>query len=459
MGQSRSSFHIDTPSIGVNYFKIREGCKDFILSDSVLKDVMAKMRESIEKGLDPATKPSSSMKCFTTYVQDLPTGKEKGKFLALDLGGTNFRVLLITLNGRHFDMQSKIYAVPQDIMTGSGENLFDHIAQCLFDFMREHRVEKENLPLGFTFSFPVLQIGLSHGILQRWTKGFSCSNSVGNDVVAMLKESIDKRGDLKIDVVAILNDTTGTLMSCAWKNHNCKIGVILGTGSNACYIEKIENVIGFDGDISKPNVIINCEWGAFGDLGELDFILTPYDKDVDEKSINPGKQLNEKLISGMYLGEIVRLLIVKFVKDGLLFGGKLNPELDTNGTFLTKYLSSIESDKRGTFKNCRKVMEQFGYSNLNDEECNSIRYICECVSRRAAHLASAGLACLINKMGYSSLTIGVDGSLYRYHPHFHDLMVEKISQLVDSNIVNVNLMLSEDGSGRGAALVAASLYQ
>jgi hypothetical protein len=34
--------------------------------------------------------------------------------------------------------------------------------------------------------------------------------------------------DVQIEICAILNDTTGTLMSCAWKNHNCKIGAILG---------------------------------------------------------------------------------------------------------------------------------------------------------------------------------------------------------------------------------------
>lgn len=34
--------------------------------------------------------------------------------------------------------------------------------------------------------------------------------------------------DVQIKVCAILNDTTGTLMSCAWKNHNCKIGLIVG---------------------------------------------------------------------------------------------------------------------------------------------------------------------------------------------------------------------------------------
>lgn len=64
-------------------------------------------------------------------------GLERGKFLALDLGGTNFRVLLIHLKGEHdFEMQSKIYAIPQSIMLGSGQELFDHIAECLSNFMK-----------------------------------------------------------------------------------------------------------------------------------------------------------------------------------------------------------------------------------------------------------------------------------------------------------------------------------
>lgn len=61
---------------------------------------------------------------------------ERGKFLALDLGGTNFRVLIINLGANHFDMQSKIYAIPNHIMTGTGIALFDHIAECLANFMK-----------------------------------------------------------------------------------------------------------------------------------------------------------------------------------------------------------------------------------------------------------------------------------------------------------------------------------
>lgn len=51
-------------------------------------------------------------------------------------------------------------------------------------------------------------------------------------------------------------------------------------------------------------------------------------------------------------------------------------------------------------------------------------------------------------------TVGVDGSVYRFHPHFHKLMEEKIAELTNP-AYKFGLMLSEDGSGRGAALVAA----
>ncbi|KIH48554.1 hypothetical protein ANCDUO_21376 [Ancylostoma duodenale] len=52
------------------------------------------------------------------------------------------------------------------------------------------------------------------------------------------------------------------------------------------------------------------------------------------------------------------------------------------------------------------------------------------------------------------VTVGVDGSVYRFHPTFPRLLDEKIDQLIEGDI-EYQLMLSEDGSGRGAALVAA----
>merc|ERR1711953_738738 len=226
----------------------------------------------------------ASVKCFPTYVRDLPSGTEVGKFLALDLGGTNFRVVLVEIGlNEKFEMDSQVFAISKETMQGSGEALMDHIAECLANFAKSRGIDKEVLPLGFTFSFPCRQKGLAVGELITWTKGFTCSGVEGNDVVALLKKSIDKRGDIRVDMAAILNDTTGCLMSCAWKNPKCRIGLIIGTGTNACYLEEMDKIETIP-EGGSNHMIVNTEWGAFGNQGELDFILTKWDREVDRLS-------------------------------------------------------------------------------------------------------------------------------------------------------------------------------
>lgn len=90
----------------------------------------------------------------------------------------------------------------------------------------------------------------------------------------------------------MVNDTVGTLMASAYNDQNTRIGLILGTGSNACYVENLDNVKTWDGDRNDPKqVIINMEWGAFGDNGCLDFLRTEYDIEVDKTSLNPTRQM------------------------------------------------------------------------------------------------------------------------------------------------------------------------
>lgn len=51
---------------------------------------------------------------------------ENGDFLALDLGGTNFRVLLVKIRSgkrRSVEMHNKIYAIPLEVMQGTGEEV------------------------------------------------------------------------------------------------------------------------------------------------------------------------------------------------------------------------------------------------------------------------------------------------------------------------------------------------
>lgn len=49
-------------------------------------------------------------------------------------------------------------------------------------------------------------------------------------MVLMLREACARRGDIDIDIVAVLNDTTGTMLACSFLDKHCYIGVIVGTG-------------------------------------------------------------------------------------------------------------------------------------------------------------------------------------------------------------------------------------
>lgn len=176
--------------------KIEHLLGKFKLSKENLQKVMAIMLQEMHRGLDPSTHPMADIKMFPTFVRSLPDGTERGEVLALDLGGTNFRVLVINLDSGEIKVKSKVFLIPQSIMTGTGIQLFDHIARCLAEFMRAENliVGHKEYPLGFTFSFPCEQKGLASAYLTTWTKGFDCAGVVGNDVVLMLQQAIDRRG-------------------------------------------------------------------------------------------------------------------------------------------------------------------------------------------------------------------------------------------------------------------------
>lgn len=446
-----------SPEQITKYEKIESLVKGFKLPSTTYRQVMMLWREEMKNGLKKTSNPTADIKMFPSFVRSLPNGTERGKFLALDLGGTNFRVLLVVLDGPLVDIESKTYLIPQQVMLGTGAQLFDHVAHCVANFIAMHGLEREtSLNLGFTFSFPLMQDGLASARLSKWTKGFRCEGVIGKDVCLLLKQALQKCTNVDINVVAVINDAVGTLMSAAHSDRNCEIGLILGTGCNACYMENLDEVETLNLDDDGPNqVIINTEWGAFGDNGCLDFIRTEYDRELDTYSINPGKQLVEKMIGGMYLGEIVRLTLERLTSECLIFQGvDLECDLFNRGKFYTKYLSEIESDRGEFFENTKMILEEIGIDNYTLEDCKIVKYVCALVSARASFLVSAGIASLINCLKRPDITVAVDGSLYRFHPRFHNLMSLKIYELVNP-AYKFKLALSHDGSGKGAALVAA----
>ncbi|KAM9477901.1 hexokinase HKDC1 [Clarias gariepinus] len=435
---------------------------DFKLSSTQLQQVKDKMRIELERGLRKDTHPTASVKMLPSYVYRTPDGTETGKFLALDLGGTNFRVLVVKIRSgirKSVRMYNKIYAIPLEIMQGTGEELFDHIVHCISDFLDYMGMKNICLPLGFTFSFPCRQTGIDKGILVSWTKGFKATHCEGNDVVEMLREAIKRRNEFDLDIVAVVNDTVGTMMTCAYEDPNCEIGLIAGTGSNVCYMEHMKNIETAEGD--EGLMCVNTEWGGFGDNDNIEDIRTRFDREVDWGSLNVGKQRFEKMTSGMYLGEIVRQILIDLTKRGLLFRGRITEPLKTRGIFETKFLSQIESDRLALLQ-VRSILQHLGL----DSTCNDsiiVKEVCGVVSRRAAQLCGAGMAGIVEKirenrgLDHLDITVGVDGTLYKLHPHFSGILKDTVKELAP--MCDVNFILSEDGSGKGAALITAVARQ
>uniref|UniRef100_UPI00398F0F1A hexokinase-4 isoform X1 n=2 Tax=Pristiophorus japonicus TaxID=55135 RepID=UPI00398F0F1A len=440
--------------------KVQQILSEFHLQKEELLEVMQRIQQEMEKGLRLETHKTASVKMLPTYVRSTPDGSEVGDFLALDLGGTNFRVMLVKVSedaqgGWKIETSNQMYDIPADVMTGTAEMLFDYIAQCISNFLDQYSMKDKKLPLGFTFSFPVRHEDIDKGILLNWTKGFKTSGVEGNNVVGLLRDAIKRRGDFEMDVVAMVNDTVATMISCYYEDHSCEVGMIVGTGCNACYMEEMKNVELVEGE--EGRMCVNTEWGGFGDTGELEKFRLEYDCVVDEASVNPGYQLYEKIIGGKYMGELTRLVLLKLVNQNLLFNGEASQLMKTRGSFETRLLSQIESDT-GDQKQIYNVLTTLGVLP-SKADCEIVHLACESVSTRAAHVCAAGLAGVINRMWKNKcketmkITVGIDGSVYKYHPHFKHRFHTMVRELAPC--CDITFLQSNEGSGRGAALISA----
>ncbi len=429
---------------------------DFNLSTSDLRGVMRDFRLEMERGLAGG---KSSLKMIPTYV-DSPTGRERGEFVALDLGGTNFRILEISLEGGGRSGKPRImkFVLKKHHVTGAGSELFDFIAECMRKFLRKYGAAGRRLDLGFTFSFPVKQTAVDSGELVCWTKDFSARGVVGHDVVALLGEAFGRKGVDLVNISALVNDTVGTLVAKAYEDAYCDVGVILGTGTNACYRESLSRVKKWRGSFSKgAGMIINTEWGNFNRLK-----LNKYDRYLDKHSENRGFQILEKTVSGMYLGELARLAIADLAGAGSVFAvhgaGIFTEAAGAARLFKSEYMSEILEDRSRGLRITGRVLDALGARGSTESDRRVVRIVCEMVRRRAARISAAALAAVVLKMDGRLArrhTIAIDGSVFEKMPGFEADMRLALAELLGPRASRIRLTLAKDGSGKGAAIVAA----
>lgn len=420
----------------------------------------------------------------------------QGLYLAVDLGGTNFRVCSVLLHGdTTFSLTQSKILIPRELMaSGTSKDLFLFLARQIEAFLRIHHNEhfeahqlrrqettnEEDLfDLGFTFSFPVRQCGINRGTLIRWTKGFNIPDAVGHDVCALLQSAIDEL-NLPVRVAALVNDTVGTLMARSYTSPGKTgtfLGAIFGTGTNGAYVEKIKNITKLKDmkdahiDDSTGEMIINAEWGSFDNHMSV-LPTTVYDDELDADSNNPGVQMFEKRVSGMFLGEILRRALHALHIDIDLGLFKPNEDSDVHcpeKSMLyrqwgldTSLLSAVEADSTKDLVHVKTALkDHLEIENPSLEECQVVKILVHAIGKRAARLSAVPLAAIIvhaNKLETDDIIdVGVDGSLVEFYPNFEGYMREalrEIPQVGAAGDKKIRIGISKDGSGVGAALIA-----
>lgn len=352
-----------------------------------------------------------------TYVRTVPTGREKGRFLAVDLGGSNCRICAVDLHGDStFTVIRSKHTVPAEAMVNpSYRPVFAFIAERIADFLEAHLDsgrgvmfdprghERQSYQMGFSFSFNCEQTSLARGTLIRWDKGWDIPGAVGKDPCAMLQEAIDNIG-LPVHVSVLANDSVGTLLTRAYtlgRGGSTLGAVIFGTGTNAAYVEKLSNIQRMAAEAEAGDImVINTEWGCFDEKLEV-LPQTPYDHELDASSIDPGSQMFEKCVSGLYLGELLRLAILRLLGDGALqMQVDRGSRLFRRGGIDSSFLSRLASDDAISPESASMVVtETLTAKNVTLADVQSIQMLAATIARRAARLAGASLAAIIIQSG------------------------------------------------------------
>ncbi|KAK7952753.1 uncharacterized protein PG986_008481 [Apiospora aurea] len=370
----------------------------------------------------------NSLSQIPSYVRAIPTGRERGVFLAVDLGGTNCRVCSVELHGDGtYSLVQTKYPIPRPLTVNpSYKPLFRFIAEKIRDFLEGHPEadihngdSSADLPhprredfrkLGFTFSFTYEQHSLAKGSVMLWDKGWDIPEAIGRDPCEMLQEGLDEL-EVPVLVVALANDSVGTLLTRAYASSQDRtsaskmttIGAIFGTGSNAAYVERLENVKRLHGradfQTRQPQdvMVINTEWGCFGDGQDGLLPSTEYDDLLDAASPHPRQEMTEKRISGLYLGELLRLIVVRLA-DEKLFSMTLDPASPVfrRDGIESSLLSDIAGDGSDDHsQSIAHIAEALRADNVSADDARAIQVISKAIARRAARLAGVALAAII----------------------------------------------------------------
>jgi hexokinase len=257
----------------------------------------------------------------------------------------------------------------------------------------------------------------------------------------------------------LINDTTGTLLASHYRDPHIRVGSIFSTGCNVAYMEDCRNIpkVQEYGLAEDAKVVINTEYGAFDNERKV-LPLTPFDLLIDQKSVRPGTQIYEKMVAGLYIGEMLRLVLITLFEEGKLFKGQDISRLRREHAVDATFLSVAELDPSEGLREMREEFEENFSLSPNLEGRKICRYLISLISKRAARLYACGIAAICKKNNALRCHVGVDGAVFNKYSGFKWRASQALREIFEWPAEELDLIAlnpSEDGSGVGAALAAA----
>ena len=238
--------------------------------------------------------------------------------------------------------------------------------------------------------------------------------------------------NVPVKVVALINDTSGTLVASHYRNPQVKIGSISSTGCNAAYMEDCRDIPKLrDADLPEDAiVIINTEFGAFDNERKV-LPLAPFDHQIDRQSARPGTQIYEKMVAGLYMGEMLRLILLTMHEEGKMFKGQDVTQLRTENALEASFLSVAEVDISDGLTDMKaEFAEKLGLQTTLDE-LKTCRYLIGLLATRAARLYSCGIAAICKKKNIRQCHVGVDGAVFNKYSMFKGRASQGLREIFD----------------------------
>ncbi|KAI4657124.1 uncharacterized protein J4E79_007740 [Alternaria viburni] len=477
--------------------RVRDGLRTY---DRTMDDLLREIQRLLEaplataKMLDMSTRlqaqfapklQSSDICMLPSYNHKLPSGYEKGTYLALDVGGSTFRIALVELNGREPDAKNmrivvmKSYKIDEKVRQRRGNDFFEWMAEkiqdALADPLLQNSTDTKSFPMGLAWSFPVEQTSSRSANLLAMGKGFRATEGVlGQDLSELIMAPCRRRG-LPVHMDSIINDSSATLLSRAYEDPSTRFAVILGTGFNISVHLPVSSLAttkykGYPQQWLEEatHVLVNTECSMFG---KGVFPTTRWDDQLNDAHMRPDFQPFEHMISGRYIGEIVRLILVEAVQKAGLFSGEIPDQLAETYTLDTGTIAAMEMDDSknltsatALFQSKHPLSKPPTYNDIQ-----FVRQVSQLVSHRAAAFLATGIHALwtlrtesegLTPASAGRMSIGCNGSVIEKYPCFRELCQSHLHELTAASGAepnSVSLEIAVESAIYGAAVSVCCL--